>query len=373
MSLRMLFAIHGPADPLTAVFMNVMARADYLRGQGHTVDVATPADFAVGRWSRLQPLLLPVALAGGGGLRGYDVVIFHSHLAWAHLAARLPASRPRPAAIVSFHGLEPLYHEAVAAELARTGERLSRRFEMLHRRILPRLLQLACRRADRVLCLNSRERSYVVSRRWAEPERVAVVGNGVAREFLAIERTYPPAARRLLFTGQWLRPKGTRYLAKAFESIAAASPDAELTCLGTVATPERVLEDFAPPVRNRVRVVPRIDRRQLADELGRADLFLFPSLSEGFSGALLEALAAGLPVIATPAGAAPDLLEDGANAVCVPFADADALASAALRLMDDAPLRERLGLAGRRTAARHEWDAANAAFEAEIHAAVRKP
>jgi glycosyltransferase involved in cell wall biosynthesis len=363
MRLRILFAIHGPRDPRTAVYLTTARRAEFLARQGHSVDILTPADLRLGGWSRLQPLVLPPALAART-LSAYDAVVFHSHLAWTHALGRRRGQRP--AAIVAFHGLEPLYHDAVAAELARTGERLSPQFELLHRRVVPQLLKAACRRADRVFCLNSVERSYVVDRRWADAERVAVLPNGVERGFYVDGRAHRARARRIVFTGQWLRAKGTRYLAQAFAVIADRHADAELTCIGTGADAATVLREFAEPVRARVRVLPSVSRETMVEELARADLFLFPSLSEGFSGALIEAMAAGLPVIATPAGAARDLLRDGHNAIVVGAADAAALAAAACVIMDDAERRGALGAAARETAARYEWDLVNQSYAEEV-------
>jgi glycosyltransferase involved in cell wall biosynthesis len=71
-------------------------------------------------------------------------------------------------------------------------------------------------------------------------------------------------------------------------------------------------------------------------------------------------------VIATPVGAAPDLLTNEANGLLVPCADATALADAIARLILDHAVRETLGQAARRTASRYEWDAVNANFAAEI-------
>jgi glycosyltransferase involved in cell wall biosynthesis len=344
-------------------------RAECLTARGHTVEILTPADLPFGSWSRLHPLVLPLGLATRG-LRGYDVVVFHSHLAWAHALFRTAGRSGRPAMVVAFHGLEPLYYEALATELARTGERLSARFVLLHQRLVPRLLALASRRADRVFCLNARERDFIVEHGWAEPAGVRVLPNGVERELFREERIYADRASRLLFTGQWLRGKGIRYLVGAFESLALRHPAIELTCVGTGADEETVRRDFGASVRGRVRVRPRVTREELAQELNRADIFMFPSLSEGSSGALLEAMAAALPVVATPAGAAADMLRHGDNALVVPIAGAHALIDAIETLIDRSDVRERLGRAARTTAAAYQWEAVNELFADELQRAV---
>ena len=118
-------------------------------------------------------------------------------------------------------------------------------------------------------------------------------------------RIYAARASRLLFTGQWLRAKGIRYLVHAFESLASRHPAIELTCLGTGA--RATLCGAIRTIGARAGAgVARVNREELAEELNRADIFVFPSLSEGFSGALLEAMASALPVVATAAGAAAD-------------------------------------------------------------------
>ncbi|CAM4135420.1 hypothetical protein COSO111634_33760 [Corallococcus soli] len=72
------------------------------------------------------------------------------------------------------------------------------------------------------------------------------------------------------------------------------------------------------------------------------DVFVSPTYSEGFSNTLLEAMASGLPIVSTRAVGVVDCLEDGRDALLVPPKDSDALADAIARMLDDAPLRERL-------------------------------
>ncbi len=370
MSLRILFATHAPSDVRTAVYRSVAQQARHLQSEGHHVDLVTRNDLARPAWARLDPIVLPLLLAMRD-LSTYDVIVFHSYLGWAfHLMRRWLDPGSRVASMTWFHGLEPLYHRAVADEYRRGNRRLSRRFRMLHHVLLPRLLKRSCRASDAVLCFNSLEADYLARESWAAPDRIHRVPNGVEADCFQ-SRRHRPVARRLLFVGQWLPAKGTRYLVDAFTSLAALG-DFELACVGTGASAEAVQAEFPAAVRSRVLVLPRVDRPQLYEQLRLADVFLFPTLSEGFSCALLEAMAAELPIVTTPVGAAVDLLESGRNGVLVPSADASALVAAVARLAEDVQSRTALGQAARQTAGRFSTRAACAEFAGHVYDVVNR-
>lgn len=100
----------------------------------------------------------------------------------------------------------------------------------------------------------------------------------------------------------------------------------------------------------RARILPA---RPGADALLPAfDAFLMPSLSEGLPNALLEAMAAGLPCIASAVGGIPEVVEDGRNGILVPPGDSRAIAAALLRILDDPSLRENLAQEARAAAVR---------------------
>ena len=360
MNMRVLFAIHGPADERTAVYRAVQHRVDALRQHGHQADLLAAGDLRGRGPARLDPLLLAPALSRRR-LARYDAVVFHSHLGWAFHAARpwLDPDR-RVVTITSFHGLEPIYYAALARELNRQGDPLSARFRLLHGRVVPRLLRFSCRRSDAVFCLNSHEVDYLTAHAWAAPERIYHLANGVEPECF-MDRGPAARVRRLLFVGQWLPAKGTRDLVEAFATLAGRA-DLELACVGTGVPDVQVLADFPEAVRGRVRVRPRVDRSALHAELAHADLFVFPSLSEGFSNALLEAMAAALPIVATPVGAAVDLLRDGVNAAVVPAADAPALTARIETLLPQADVRAALGRAAQATAREYEMHRVNEHF-----------
>ena len=90
---------------------------------------------------------------------------------------------------------------------------------------------------------------------------------------------------------------------------------------------------------------------------GAADALAFPSLKEGWGLAVLEAMSAGLPVVATDIPVFREYLTDGRDALLVPPADVDRLAEAMARLMADEALRRRLVKGGRQVAARYTWEA----------------
>jgi glycosyltransferase involved in cell wall biosynthesis len=100
--------------------------------------------------------------------------------------------------------------------------------------------------------------------------------------------------------------------------------------------------------------VQRPSDAEVNELLNTATVFVQTSRHEGFCLPILEAMAAGLPVVCTDADGNRDFCVDGVNCV-MPAATAEAVAGAIARLLDDAALRERLAAAGRATAREHRW------------------
>lgn len=104
----------------------------------------------------------------------------------------------------------------------------------------------------------------------------------------------------------------------------------------------------------------------LAAEYRNADVFCLPSRQEGFGIVFLEAMAAGLPIVACQAAAVPEVVADGETGLLVPPLDPAALAAALARLADDAALRWRLGMAGRDRVAAYAPERVAMAFLAAL-------
>jgi sugar transferase (PEP-CTERM/EpsH1 system associated) len=105
------------------------------------------------------------------------------------------------------------------------------------------------------------------------------------------------------------------------------------------------------------------DREDIPRLLQALDIFVLPSLAEGISNTLLEAMATGLPVVATRVGGNPELIEHGVNGCLVPVSDAQALAEALQGLIESTEARERMGASGlQKIRQSYDWDNTVAAY-----------
>jgi glycosyltransferase involved in cell wall biosynthesis len=339
--LRIAVVIQTPRDQQSAVYIGYQSLASALETLHHSVAIVAPSDFPAirrfgGRWT---PLVYPIAIASWlFARRGeFDLVLFHSYAGW--LATAL--TRGRPPALVMFHGVEPLYHRELRAEMERTGGSLSLRYRALQELLMPLLLTIACRTAADVACLNRAEAEYLKSRGWTANGNQHVFAHGVPPEFFVAARARRPI-QTLLFVGQWLPMKGVRYLRDAATDLLGADSSLRLVCAGTLTGEHDVLSEFPPGLRHRISAVPRIDQARLAQLYREADVFVFPSLYEGFSRAIVEAMASRLPIVCTQVGVAGDALRNEQSALIVPKRDADALVIAINRLRSDPALADRL-------------------------------
>ncbi len=125
-------------------------------------------------------------------------------------------------------------------------------------------------------------------------------------------------------------------------------PEARFTLVGP---PEpgfaATIEGELRALGDRVRVLPALPREEIFRLYREADVFVLPTWREGFPNVVIEAMAAGLPVVATPVGAIPEAIEDGRSGLLVPVRDAASLEAALRRLIDDPALRIAIGARAR--------------------------
>jgi glycosyltransferase involved in cell wall biosynthesis len=229
-------------------------------------------------------------------------------------------------------------------------------------------------RCDRVIALTKPTQQWLEAK--LDPAKTRYLPNFVTLSEVQDLQPREPRRERLevLFVGWLIEAKGIRELLKA----AAQVPEVHLTLVGP-SEPEFVstLARDVSALGARLRILPAAHRREIYKLYRGADVFVLPTHREGFPNVVLEAMAHGLPVVATPVGAIPEAIEDEVSGLLVPVRDPDRLAAALRRLAESPELRQRLGANARERVAREfEFDAVLArlrAIYADLEVSPRGP
>lgn len=233
-----------------------------------------------------------------------------------------------------------------------------------------RMQARVARRLPDILTVSASSAGDIARDFGVRPERITVIPVGVDAEVFR-----PPAAParvpgRLVCVASADTPmKGVPVLLDALAKL-RTERDAHLVLVGGAlgaGTRARLGELGLPP--EAVRLLGGLDSAELAGVYASAEVAVVPSRYEGFSLPAIEAMACGTPVVASRAGALPEVLGDAG--VLVAVGDAGALAGALRTLLDDADARARLAAAGRaRVAERFTWERVAAATAEHLAGAV---
>jgi len=206
-------------------------------------------------------------------------------------------------------------------------------------------------RADIILCPSTFVRDTMVAN--GLPAAKCLVNPFGADVSVFQPRPAVPERPRFIAVGTICVRKGYQYLFRAFAQVKRQLPDAELVCAGELKT------DFRrewPLWQGTFTHITHLPHRELAQLLQTGTAFVFPSQEEGFARSVVEAMAVGLPVIATHESGATTLVRDGVEGFIVRGRDPQLLAEAMLRVARDPELCSRMGQAAHaRGAVRNTW------------------
>jgi len=200
----------------------------------------------------------------------------------------------------------------------------------------------------------------IVEGHGVDPSHLRVVHVGVDPKLF---RPLPHVERipgRLMTTSSSDVPmKGLVYLLEAVAKLRIERPEVELTVIGTPNADGPVMQTIRTlGLESAVHFVSGVPDERIVELYAEAELAVVPSLYEGFSLPAVEAMAAGVPLVATTGGAIPEVVgDDGTTAALVPPADVHALVHTIGELLDDPTRRAAIGEAGRQRAVeRYSWE-----------------
>jgi 1,4-alpha-glucan branching enzyme len=240
---------------------------------------------------------------------------------------------------------------------------LYNRYWIAERPIWFRALHLLARsllpQADAWRVVNTAERKACIDRLKLPADRVRVLpvpcdlkefeagrltdAGAAARNRLSL----PAGAQMILWAGRPVKFKRLPLLFRTFAEIRKDFPRAKLVVAGRRDLAQEGLDRVARDANLGESLIwtGELDRADLGEMYAAADVFLYPSIYEGFGRVMVEAGAAGLPVVATATAGATDIIRDGETGFLAPIENAPALAERVRQLLRDAPLRSAMGAA----------------------------
>jgi glycosyltransferase involved in cell wall biosynthesis len=254
--------------------------------------------------------------------------------------------------VVHTHDDKPLLYGSAAVSLARVPRLLHTRHHGKIREVRVRqaaAIKLAARLTDDFVCVSEDSARATVAQ-GVPVRRVRTIWNGIDTTRFAY--TGPCAAGPAVTVARLSPEKDVGNLLRATARLLPECPDFHLEIAGDgscMAGLRRLADELG--LGERVTFLGEV--RDIPTLLARASLFVLPSLAEGISLTLLEAMARGLPVVATRVGGNPEVVADGQTGILVPARNPPALAAALAKIWRDPEAGQRLGAAGRSRVEKH--------------------
>jgi glycosyltransferase involved in cell wall biosynthesis len=222
-----------------------------------------------------------------------------------------------------------------------------------------RALKVACALSDRVLANSAAGKDWLAAQ-GVKDQKIVLIRNGIAipeqtrqtAESGGIRKEFgiPQEAPLCACIGRVVSGKGIDFYLRAARILADQGRDVRFLMIGAVSVETNYkseMEILARELNLDGRVIFTGQRQDVAAILREVDIVVHPSLTEGLSNVILEAMATGLPVVATRTGGNPELVQDGKTGILVPVENEGEIARAIARMLDDPSMARAFGEAAR--------------------------
>lgn len=235
----------------------------------------------------------------------------------------------------------------------------SERFDFIYKILAP-LIKIIWKKADAVVANSEGLKNLALKTK--PDQKIEVIYNGIdTEEFKPLIRSLASKTKakllfRIICVSRLTERKGINYLIDAFKILSEKHKNISLDVVGE-GDAKNALEEQAENlgVSSKINFAGRIEHNNLPEIYQSADIFVLPSLNEGMSNTILEAVASGLPVVATDTGGTKELVKNGINGLIVKMKDAGDLAEKIEKLITDENLRQKMALESRDLTLKFSW------------------
>ncbi|MCX6815399.1 MAG: glycosyltransferase family 4 protein [Candidatus Aenigmarchaeota archaeon] len=177
----------------------------------------------------------------------------------------------------------------------------------------------------------------------------------------------------VLFLGQPIRRKGPEYLIKALPSILKKIPD--LTCVFAGYKSDKHLEDLCKRLglENNIKFLGFLEEEEKIQAMKAAETFVFPTLYEGFGIPLIEAMAAGCPIVTTNVAGVPEIVENNKNGLLTRPKDEKDLARNIIKMLSSSKMRKKMSANNVKKSKKYDWKNVISLYEKCFERAISQP
>ncbi|MGC8605656.1 MAG: glycosyltransferase [Desulfomonilaceae bacterium] len=199
---------------------------------------------------------------------------------------------------------------------------------------------------DRLICNANALRTHVIKKHGVDPKKVAVAPNGVDTNYFTPDSSSRDPKPTVVFIGRLVEQKDPFTLIEAFILLRKLVLDARLILIGQGYLNSKIKQKVAESgLEQHIELIP--GSSDIRPFLRRGWLLTLPSISEGFPQVIIEAMACGLPVVATSVGGVPEIIEHGVNGLLVQPRSPKSLAQSMASLLLDDETRNLMGARAR--------------------------
>ena len=234
-----------------------------------------------------------------------------------------------------------------------------KKFRSQYKKFIIKVLALsgeknAAKKADRIIAVSSALANTVINLLGISRTKIAIIPNGVDTNEFCPQIRKNNNTFNVLCVSRLIERKGIHFLLDAWKKFIEKNQNSKLFIVGE-GNMENELRTQAEKLKinSSVEFTGRLEHEKTVEMYKNADIFVLPSMNEGMSNTILEAMACGLPIVSTGVGGSDELFSD--NAIIVPEQNSKTITKALFKLAEDDKLREKMGAVSRANAEKMSW------------------
>ena len=324
-----------------------------LKEFGHEVDILQPSD--VEWWPGLKTgRRYRIALGTFFKVRKfinksrYDLIEFYGDDYWLLLWWLKKIKKTCPLLVAHVDGLE-LYDKEKERRFWKKPAGIKKWLS----RFNDNLSAMNFRLADKFVCGCDDELKYVTKENLFSPANAACISPGIDEEYHQLPFTQEKI-KNIIFFGSWIDRKGVRIIPEVISLILNKHPDYCFEVFGAWSSRDSILSQFHESLHPRIKIYIKLPVEKLIDKLHHSSIFFFPTYSEGFGLATLEAMSCSIAVVTTPTGIGCNL-KNNVQAMICDFNKAGEMYNAIDNMITSPSLRAKIAFNGYSFAKRFTW------------------